>query len=105
MILADRTAQKVLGGKSVQRERRQLDARGRLHHVTHRLHAFLVSGDARQVAAFGPAPVAVHDDRDVLRELVRVQLAEEFSFLPVQPCGNCSAQNGPLVEINASTTS
>jgi hypothetical protein len=42
------------------------------------------------VAAFGPAAIAVHDDRDMFWELVRIKLAVEFSFLSVQPRRNSS---------------
>jgi hypothetical protein len=44
-----------------------------------------MAGNTRQVAAFGPAAIAVHDDRDMFWELVRIKLAVEFSFLSVQP--------------------
>src|SRR5215472_16147604 len=49
-----------------------------------------MSGDTQQVAAFGPAAVAVHDDGDMFRELVRIELAVKFSFFSVQPRGNGS---------------
>jgi hypothetical protein len=49
-----------------------------------------MAGNTRQVAAFGPAAVAVHDDRDMFWELVRIKLAVEFSFLSVQPRRNGS---------------
>src|ERR1700739_3937651 len=49
-----------------------------------------MAGNAWQVAALGPAAVAVHDDRDMFWELVRIKLAVEFSFLSVQPRRNGS---------------
>src|SRR5579864_552888 len=49
-----------------------------------------MAGNTRQVAAFGPPAVAVHDDRDMFWELVRIKLAVEFSFLSVQPRRNGS---------------
>jgi hypothetical protein len=51
-----------------------------------------VASDARQVAALGPAAVAVHDDSYVFGELSRVQLAENLSFFAVQPGRNYDAQ-------------
>jgi hypothetical protein len=51
-----------------------------------------VAGNAGQMAALGPAAVAVHDDRDMSRELVRILLAEDFSLFTVQPWGNNHAQ-------------
>jgi len=48
-------------------------------------HALAVPGDAGQMPALGPAAVAVHDDRYMLRELARIEFAENLSFLAVQP--------------------
>ena len=42
-------------------------------------------GNTGQMAALGPTAIAIHDDRDMFRELVGIQLAEEFSFFSVQP--------------------
>ena len=44
-----------------------------------------MAGNTRQVAAFGPAAVAVHDDRDMFWELVRIKLAVEFSSFRSSP--------------------
>ena len=55
----------VLDRKGVQRERLDAHLRAGFDHGAHRTHAGLVSGDAQQAAAAGPAPVAVHDDGDV----------------------------------------
>jgi hypothetical protein len=44
-----------------------------------------MAGNTRQMAAFGPAAVAVHDYGDMFRELVWIELAVEFSFFSVQP--------------------
>ena len=49
-----------------------------------------MAGNTRQVAAFGPAAIAVHDYCDMFWELVRIKLAVEFSFLSVQPRRNSS---------------
>src|SRR5258707_8402912 len=37
----------------------------RTRDLTHRLDPLLVTGDAREIALFGPAPVAIHDDGDM----------------------------------------
>src|SRR5467141_2019697 len=38
--------------------------------LTHRLDPLLVTGDAREIALFGPAPVAIHDDGDMPGDVV-----------------------------------
>ena len=81
---ARRTAQEILCREGIKREGRQPDAGGRLSHIAYGFHAALVAGNTWQMATFGPAAVAVHDDGDMFRELVGIQLAEEFSFFPVQ---------------------
>src|SRR6185295_2190413 len=55
----------VLAREGEQRERFHLAARALLDAHAHRSHALAMSGMARLAAGFGPAPVAVHDDRDV----------------------------------------
>ena len=50
-----------------ERDRLQPDARGQRDHVAHRRHTLPMPGYARQMAPPRPAPVAVHDDCDVLR--------------------------------------
>ena len=47
-----------------------------------------MSGHARHVAPFRPAPVAVHDDRDVSWEPLWIKLPVNFRFLAIQPGGN-----------------
>src|SRR6266700_827499 len=37
----------------------------RTRDLTHRLDPLLVTGDTREIALFGPAPVAIHDDGDM----------------------------------------
>ena len=61
----DRRPLPVLAREREQRERTDLATRAFLDAHAHRAHAFLVAGVARQAARLGPAPVAVHDDRDV----------------------------------------
>jgi hypothetical protein len=57
----------VLRRKRIQRHGLQPDARGQRDHVAHRRNPLPVAGNARQMAAAGPAPVAVHDHCNVLR--------------------------------------
>src|SRR5207245_2666871 len=42
----------------------------RTRDLTHRLDSLLVTGDAREIALFGPAPVAIHDDVDMPADVV-----------------------------------
>src|SRR5437764_2673727 len=46
-----------------------------------------MSSHTRHVTPLGPAPVAVHDDGDVFRELCRIQMPVDFDFLAVEPRG------------------
>src|SRR5579864_6881683 len=64
--------------------------------MAHGLHAALVAGNSRQVAAPGPTAIAIHDDGDMFWELAGIQSAEEFSFLMIQPGGNSQSQTLPL---------
>src|SRR5207248_9835355 len=41
----------------------------RARDATHRLDPLLVTGDAREIALFGPTPVAIHDDGDMPRDI------------------------------------
>src|SRR5207302_8199199 len=45
-----------------------------------RLNAGAMSRNSRQVAPLRPASIAVHDDSDVLRKFVGVQLGEQTFF-------------------------
>src|SRR5262245_20398317 len=63
--LVQRTAP-VLGREGVKREEPEAERVGRPHDGARGLDALPVTGDARQAAAGRPAPVAVHDDSDVL---------------------------------------
>ena len=49
----------------------------RLDDVAHRVDAGAVAFDARQMALRRPAAVAVHDDGDVRRQLLEVDLARQ----------------------------
>jgi hypothetical protein len=60
-------------------QRQDLDAEpcGRLDRIAHRVDAGAMPLDARQVPLRGPSPVAVHDDGDVHRQAIELDLASE----------------------------
>ena len=58
----------VLGGKGVEREILDAEFPRRADDFARRIRAAPVPLDARQTMLFRPAPVAVHDDGDVLRQ-------------------------------------
>ena len=72
--------------KRVQRKRREiLQARARFDHGPGRLHSRLCwPGDARQMTPLRPAAIAIHNDGDVLRETVGVQISGAAAFLEVR---------------------
>ena len=78
----------VLFRKRVQGQPGNPDARSGLDRRAHGCDSGAVSGHARQVAAFRPATVAVHDDGDVFREPFRIKPLVNFSFLAIQPGRN-----------------
>src|SRR5690242_2852717 len=57
----------ILGREGVEREHLDAVIDGRLHRTPHGLGSGLVPSHARKAAPFGPAAVAIHDDRDVTR--------------------------------------
>ena len=65
----------VLEREGVQRQDVDAEPSRRFNRFADRSDAGPMAFDARQVAARGPAAVAVHDDRDVGRELLEVDLA------------------------------
>src|SRR5579864_2230531 len=84
---ARRTLLPVLFGKCVERERGNTNSRRCLHRRTYSRYPGAVSSDARQVAPFGPAPVAVHDDRDVFWKPSSIETPVNFGFLAVESAG------------------
>src|SRR5438270_9039034 len=46
-----------------------------------------MSGNTWHVAPFRPAPVAIHDDRDMFWEPCRIQMPVNVRFLAVEPLG------------------
>lgn len=89
-------AQEILRGKGIESQSRKLDARGRLHDVTHGFNSAFVAGDAWQMTTPGPAAIAVHNDGNMPGKLAWIQSAEEFSFLMVQSRRNSKSQMHPL---------
>jgi hypothetical protein len=67
----------VLHGERVQSQDPDAEAGGGLNGVAHGVDARTMTLDARQVALRGPPPVAVHDDGDVFRQTIEVDLADE----------------------------
>ena len=63
----------VFYGEGVEGERFDVEAGAGFDDDARGFGAVAVAGDARQVAALGPAAVAVHDDGDVLRQPLPVQ--------------------------------
>jgi hypothetical protein len=59
----------VLGTEGEQREVIDLVVQAGAHHLAHGIHALGMAGNPGHQALAGPAAVAVHDDRDVPRNL------------------------------------
>ena len=74
----------VLDRKRVEREHLEPEARGGLDDVADGVDAGAMAFDARQVALPGPAAVAVHDDGDVPRQAVHLDLARQGLFGPAR---------------------
>ena len=58
------------------------------------MNAGAMPSHARHVTPFSPAPIAVHDDRDMFREPCRIQPPVNFGFLAVEPLGYFVVQSG-----------
>jgi hypothetical protein len=69
----------VLGRKRVEGEPTDAEIVGRPHDVTHRFHAGPVPVGTRKAPAFGPAPVAVHDDGHVPGDPVAAEVDHRTS--------------------------
>ena len=70
--------------------------RRRLHGRAYGRDSGAVPSHARHVTPLGPAPVAVHDDSDVFREPLWIEMPVDFRFLAIQPGGNFVLQSDPL---------
>ncbi len=67
--------QVVLQGESVEGQPRQTDAGRGFHHVLDRLGARPVPKESLQAALSCPAPIAVHNDGDVVGQPLRIETA------------------------------
>ena len=94
--LAGRALFPILRGKGIEGERRQVDAGGGFYRRADGRHPGAVSGDARQVALPCPAPVAVHDNRDVSRKPFGIELGVDLRLFAVQSCGCVQGYLGNL---------
>ena len=65
----------VLDRERIERQHLEAEPRRGLDHVAHGVDAGAMAFDPRQVALARPAAVAVHDDGDVAREPVGLELA------------------------------
>jgi hypothetical protein len=74
----------VLDRERVEGQHLQAQARGGLHHVPHGVDAGAVPLHPALVAELRPTPVAVHDDRDVARQPVEVDAAQERALLGIR---------------------
>ena len=70
----------ILHRKRIQGEGRDIEPSARFNDRPSRLHTSTVPRDSRQVAPLRPAPIAVHDHGDVLREPLRVQISKQALF-------------------------
>src|SRR6202521_93521 len=80
-----RTLLPVFFGEGIKCQRRNSDARSGFDRRTHGGDTGAMSSDARHVPAPGPAPVSVHDDGDMLREVRWIEPQVNVSFLAVHP--------------------
>ena len=83
----------VFGGEGIQSQGRDVDACCGFDGRTYGRHARPVPGNARQMAAFGPSAITVHDDGYVMWKPLRIEAGEDLSLFAVQPGGNCRAQS------------
>lgn len=49
-------------------------------HLSDGIDAFAMACDTRETAEFRPPTVAVHDDRDMFRKQLRLQLGGQFAL-------------------------
>ena len=73
----------VLEREGVEREARYFQPGARIYHLARGLHPGAVPCYARQVAALRPAAIAVHDDGEMLRQPLQIELFEKRNFLPI----------------------
>ena len=73
----------VFCGERIQRERGNVQARGGLDGRTNRGDTGAMAGDARQMAALGPAAISVHDDGNVVGQPLRIEAGVDLSLFAV----------------------
>src|ERR1019366_8980813 len=98
-----RSAQPVFHGEGVEGEGGQSDARGALHGIADGEDPRAMPGNAREMAAFGPAAVAVHDDRNVPGEPCWIEPGIKLCFLVAKP-GRDGRSHAYLAETIDATT-
>src|SRR5207249_5000116 len=76
-----RRAAPVLRGEGVEREVADAEAPAGLDYRPHRFLADAMPLQTRQAAPFGPAPVAVHDDGHVTRQVSRIDLHHQTAMI------------------------
>ena len=84
----------VFQRKSVQRQARAIQPRASFDDHARGFHARSMPGNPRQMATLRPAPVAVHDCRDVNGKPVGVQLFEEGSLFGILGFERCELFHG-----------
>src|ERR1700728_4200957 len=71
----------ILQRERIQRQARQMQSRARLDDLAGHLHSGAMPRHAWQMPPLGPAPVAVHNDRHVMRQAFAVELFQQLRFL------------------------
>src|SRR5580698_8569784 len=87
-----RTLLPVFLRESVERQRRNSDARSGFDGRTYGGNTGAMSSHTRHVPAPGPASVSVHDDGDMLGKTRRIKSQVNVGFLAVHPSRNSVSQ-------------
>jgi hypothetical protein len=94
----------VLHRKRIKRKNVDSEPGGGFDSVPHGVDAGAVALDARQVALRRPAAIAVHDDRDVRREPLEVELIDEHQVsIPGRDPGQQLVTRHAVCPLSAST--
>ncbi len=94
----------VLAGECEDGERFDAALRALLDRRTHARDAFLVAGRTRQATGVRPAPVAVHDDRDVTGQQLAQICMISFSFAARTASTSGNVLVGELLDLRLRTT-
>jgi len=73
----------VFEREGIEREARELEARARFDDFAGGFYSGAMAGYAGEMAALGPAAVAVHDDGEMLGQLLEINSVEKFCFFAV----------------------